>query len=57
MKLDGNPHYCYAIYEPLMEKGEIVGFTGVVIDTTAEHELDRLSKTDLLTQLSNRREY
>lgn len=57
MKLDGNPHYCYAIYEPLMEKGEVVGFTGVVIDTTAEHELDRLSKTDLLTQLSNRREY
>lgn len=57
MKFDGNPHYCYAIYEPLMEKGEVVGFTGVVIETTAEHELDRLFKTDLLTQLSNRREY
>lgn len=56
-KLDGNSHYCYAIYEPLMEKGEVAGFTGVVIDTTAEHELDRLSKTDLLTQLSNRREF
>ncbi|MFT6142094.1 MAG: diguanylate cyclase (GGDEF)-like protein/PAS domain S-box-containing protein [Psychromonas sp.] len=56
-KLDGNPHYCYAIYEPLIEKGEVVGFTGVVIDTTAEHELDQLSKTDLLTQLSNRRGY
>jgi len=37
--------------------GKVVGFTGVVIDTTAEHELDRLSKTDLLTQLSNRREF
>lgn len=57
VKADGNPHYCYAIYEPLMERGEVVGFTGVVIDTTAENELDRLSKTDLLTQLSNRREY
>ncbi|MFT7052518.1 MAG: diguanylate cyclase (GGDEF)-like protein/PAS domain S-box-containing protein [Psychromonas sp.] len=57
VKIDGNPHYCYAIYEPLMEEGQVIGFTGVVIDTTAEHELDRLSKTDLLTQLSNRREY
>jgi len=57
VKRDGKPHYCYAIYEPLLEKGLVVGFTGVVKDTTAEHELDRLSKTDLLTQLSNRREY
>ncbi|PKH02764.1 hypothetical protein CXF72_09905 [Psychromonas sp. MB-3u-54] len=57
VKLDGNLYDYYAIYEPLIEKGEVVGFTGVVIDTTAEHELDRLSKTDLLTQLSNRREY
>jgi diguanylate cyclase (GGDEF)-like protein/PAS domain S-box-containing protein len=57
VKADGNIHYCYAIYEPLMEKGERIGFTGVVIDTTAENELRRLSKTDSLTKLSNRREY
>jgi len=57
VKRDGNKHYCYAIYEPLVEKGEIVGFTGVVVDTTAENELDRLSKTDALTQLSNRRNF
>jgi diguanylate cyclase (GGDEF)-like protein len=39
------------------EGGEIVVLTGVVVDTTAENELDRLSKTDSLTQLSNLKDY
>ncbi|MCV2402589.1 GGDEF domain-containing protein [Marinomonas sp. C2222] len=57
IKPDGNPHYYHAIYTPLEDSGEIIGFTGVVIDTTAEKTLDRLAKTDELTSLKNRREF
>ncbi len=57
IKADGNPHHYYAVYKPLLEAEVIVGFTGVVVDTTAEKELDRLSKTDTLTRLNNRRKF
>lgn len=55
IKLDGNPHHYRALYVPLVRDGVIQGFTGVVADITPEKDLDRLSKTDTLTGLHNRR--
>lgn len=57
LKKDGNPHHYHAIYTPLNVSGRIQGFTGVVVDITAEKELERMSKTDPLTDLGNRREF
>ncbi|MFV0575949.1 MAG: diguanylate cyclase domain-containing protein [Vibrio sp.] len=57
IKADGNPHYYYAVYKPLYENGEVVGFTGVVVDITAEKQLEQLSNTDALTKVNNRRKY
>ena len=57
VKLDGTSHYYRAIYTPIKIKGYIQGFTGVVMDITAEKELERLSKTDSLTNLGNRRDF
>lgn len=55
IKLDGDTHYYRALYAPLIQNGEILGFTGVVVDISAETELNRLSKSDALTNLNNRR--
>lgn len=56
-KRDGNPHYYRAVYTPIEYHGAIQGFTGIVIDITAEKELKRLSRTDPLTNLHNRRSF
>ncbi len=57
VKADGCLHYYTAIYEPLIVNKLQVGFTGVVIDKTAERELLRLSNTDALTRTCNRRKF
>ncbi|WP_289028925.1 sensor domain-containing diguanylate cyclase [uncultured Paraglaciecola sp.] len=58
VKLDGSPHYYTAIYTPLKNDGaDVIGFTGVVLEKTAEYELKRLSNTDPLTKTSNRRKF
>ncbi|WP_089137803.1 sensor domain-containing diguanylate cyclase [Vibrio rumoiensis] len=57
VKADGNPHHYHAIYKPLYENGDIIGFTGVVVDITAEKQLEELSNTDALTKVNNRRKY
>lgn len=56
-KADGEPHHYNAIYKPLKLNDNIVGFTGVVIDITAEVNLERLCRTDPLTSLANRRQF
>ena len=57
IKADGNPHYYHAVYKPLFENGVVKGFTGVVVDITAEKQLEVLSNTDALTKVNNRRKY
>ena len=57
IKVDDNPHHYRATYKPLHLNEETQGFIGVVVDITAEKELERLSKTDSLTGLNNRREF
>ncbi|WP_455755685.1 diguanylate cyclase [Sulfurimonas sp.] len=37
-KMDGNLHHYNAIYTPIEKEGKVVGFTGVVVDITAEIE-------------------
>jgi len=57
-KLDGNLHHYNAIYTPLKDKKEnVIGFTGVVVDITAQKELEILAITDSLTNLYNRRHF
>lgn len=57
IKADGNPHHYHAVYKPLYEDDEVIGFTGVVVDITAEKQLEELSNTDALTKVNNRRKY
>lgn len=57
LKANGKPHYYHAIYTPFFKDGNLFGFTGVVVDITAEKELEKISKTDALTQLNNRRKF
>ena len=69
IKLDGKIHHYRATYAPIYVDEEVVGITGVVIDTTSEVEivrtnkelknatieLERLSRVDGLTDVHNRR--
>lgn len=56
-KANGEPHHYRAIYTPLSVDGEVTGFTGVVLDVTAQKLMEALSNTDPLTRISNRRKF
>jgi diguanylate cyclase (GGDEF)-like protein/PAS domain S-box-containing protein len=57
IKLDGNEHHYSAIYQPLFDNNKVIGFTGVVVDKTAERALEKLTITDPLTNIFNRRKF
>lgn len=42
LKLDGSTHHYKSIYSPIFNDEEIVGITGVVLDTTSEVEMKKL---------------
>jgi diguanylate cyclase (GGDEF)-like protein/PAS domain S-box-containing protein len=57
IKLDGNEHHYSATYQPLFDNNKVIGFTGVVVDKTAERALEKLTITDPLTNIFNRRKF
>ncbi len=52
---NGEEYWVYAIITPTLEDGEIIGFTAIITDITNKKHIEKLSITDELTGIYNRR--